>query len=447
MYSDLIGFWSTPNIRRDKLSKSFKQLTSLEPAEFLDFYAYLSNELIHYNIALMPFDAVELNYGYVGLCFPGVGERRYLQMTTEAFRVFDYVFPHEEPSVRVASRKHGGQKPDGYRFLWDVMCQTQPVFATFVPNNQPDWHRSNGDILLHAKRWIAYFRFEAKKRSYATDVQKSQLFLRSIHDNTLLSTIKSLEMSIMTQEAQTDSQFLPHHLQIQQLADSLALTKQPLENELTYAPAGNNYQPTDSQLHSQHVSSSPTLHLMQGTFPSINLTDSRRRSDRPSPSDASRDAGSRRSSSSRDSSRRSLDSPRRRRSERGSTHPSERLRTASVVCEACFGRGHEATKCWALARALITGQYIQRNLRSDVLKSVVEAYRDKQQPSHAPRSNNFCRSVLHNYCQETGLSEADVCHQFDWDAWATETTEPLSESEESFSDTDEEDGAASAARP
>ena len=171
----------------------------------------------------MPFDAVELNYGYVGLCFPGVGERRYLQMTTEAFRVFDYVFPREEPSVRVASRKHGGQKPDGYRFLWDVMCQTQPVFTTFVPNNQPDWHRSNGDIILHAKRWIAYFRFEAKKRSYATDVQKSQLFLRSIHDNTLLSTIKSLEMSIMTQEAQTESQFLPHHLQIQQLADSLAL--------------------------------------------------------------------------------------------------------------------------------------------------------------------------------------------------------------------------------
>jgi hypothetical protein len=123
MYSDLIGFWTTPNIRRDKLPKSFKQLSTLEPAsEFLDFYAYLSNELIHHNIALMPFNAIEINYGYVGLCFPGVGERRYLQMTTKAFRVFNYAFPHKETSVQVASRKHGDHKPDGYRFLWDVMC-------------------------------------------------------------------------------------------------------------------------------------------------------------------------------------------------------------------------------------------------------------------------------------------------------------------------------------
>jgi hypothetical protein len=86
MFSDLIGFWSTPNVRRDKLSKSFNRLTSLEPAEFLDFYAYLSNELIHYNIALMPFDAIDINYGYMGICFPGVGERRYLQMTTRIFK-------------------------------------------------------------------------------------------------------------------------------------------------------------------------------------------------------------------------------------------------------------------------------------------------------------------------------------------------------------------------
>ena len=242
MYSDLLGFWTTPNVRRDKITKSFKKLSTLNPAEFLDFYAYLSNELIHYNIALMPFDAIEINYGYVGLCFPGVGERRYLQMTTEAFRVFDYAFPHEETSVQVASRKHGGHKPDGYRFLWDVMCQSQPVFATFVPNRQPLWHNANGDILLHAKRWLAYFRFEAKRRSYATDVQKSQLFLRSIHDPTLLGTIKSLEMSIMTYEAQHDTPYLPHHLQVQQLADSLTLTTQPLDSELTYAPSGNHFQ-------------------------------------------------------------------------------------------------------------------------------------------------------------------------------------------------------------
>jgi hypothetical protein len=111
----------------------------------------------------------------------------------------------------------------------------------------------------------------------------------------------------------------------------------------------------------------------------------------------------------------------------------------------CFGRGQEAAKCWALARALITGQFIQRHLCSDVLKTVVEAYLDKLQPNHVPRSNNFCRSVLNKYCQDTGLSAADICNQFNWDGWALDLQEPLSESEDSLSDSDDEGGAASAA--
>jgi hypothetical protein len=98
-----------------------------------------------------------------------------------------------------------------------------------------------------------------------------------------------------------------------------------------------------------------------------------------------------------------------------------------------------------LARALITGQFIQRNLRGDVLKTVVEAYRDKLQPDQAPRSNNFCRSVLNNYCKDTGLSATDVCNQFDWNGWAIEESEPLSNSEDSFSETDEEEEDAAAA--
>ena len=85
MYSDLVGFWTTPSIQRDKLTKSFKRLTSLNPAEFLDFYAHLSNKLMHYNITLMPFNAIEINYGYVGLF---------------SFRVSDYAVPHEETSIQ-----------------------------------------------------------------------------------------------------------------------------------------------------------------------------------------------------------------------------------------------------------------------------------------------------------------------------------------------------------
>ena len=432
MFLDLKSMWSTPDIRQDKLSKNFKKLESLDPVDFLEFYAYLSNTLLNYHVGLLPFDAIALNYGYVGLCLPGVGEQCYLQMTREAYRVFEYVFPSDHQAVKVAARKHGGHKPDGYRFLWDVMCNSQPVFCTFKPNQQPLWSKSDGDVLVHAQRWITYFRFEAKKNSYASDAEKSQLFLRSIHDHNLLGTIKSLEMSILTHQAQIgNTGFLPDHLHIQPLADNLALTSQPLESELTYAATGNHFRPTP-----------PTdqLHFMQGSSPSISYTDNRRRSERHRPPGGSRDG-------SRDSSRRSTDYGKRHRGDKMAAPQTDRLRTATLVCEACFGKGHEANKCWALARALIVGQYIQQNLRQDVLKRVVEAYRARVQPAHAPRSNNFCSSVLNNYCNETGLSPSTICHQFDWDGWADNTTDSLSDSsDESLTEPEEDDHAAAAAQ-
>ena len=93
-------------------SRHFKKLESLHPVDFVEFYAYLSNALLNYHVGLLPFDAIALNDGYVGLCLPGVGEQCYLQMTKEAYRVFEYVFPSEHQAVKVAVRKHGGHKPE-----------------------------------------------------------------------------------------------------------------------------------------------------------------------------------------------------------------------------------------------------------------------------------------------------------------------------------------------
>jgi hypothetical protein len=82
---------------------------------------------------------------------------------------------------------------------------------------------------------------------------------------------QSMEMSTMTHEAQTDSQFLPHHLQIQQLAVSLTLTTQPLDSKLTYAPSGNHFQHSQAILHGSPSTSTPVqsqpAHVMQGFFP------------------------------------------------------------------------------------------------------------------------------------------------------------------------------------
>lgn len=60
----------------DKQIINLPCLVDLKPETFVDWYSAMESELIMIsNVDLLPFDAITINYQYVVLCIPGVGEK------------------------------------------------------------------------------------------------------------------------------------------------------------------------------------------------------------------------------------------------------------------------------------------------------------------------------------------------------------------------------------
>jgi hypothetical protein len=87
----------------DKQIKNLPKLRDLRPETVVDWYEDMENELMMITtISLMPFDAVVLNWRYVGLCIPGVGEQRYMEMAGVLWRICKRTLPLEEEAVKDA---------------------------------------------------------------------------------------------------------------------------------------------------------------------------------------------------------------------------------------------------------------------------------------------------------------------------------------------------------
>ncbi len=85
-FCKLIDDYETPYLD-DKQIRNLPQLTSLNPETFVDWYSTMADELMMITrVALLPFDAIKIQYQYVGLCIPGVGERRFMDMGKILYR-------------------------------------------------------------------------------------------------------------------------------------------------------------------------------------------------------------------------------------------------------------------------------------------------------------------------------------------------------------------------
>jgi hypothetical protein len=188
-------------------------------------------------VALLPFDAIKIQYQYVGLCLPGVGERKLMDMGK---------MPHEFDVVRQAFQNNSCRVKHGYRLLWDLMITALPAFCTYVKFPEPTWAVTR-DVTTHAKRWTLFFRFMSKSyQGYSSDTEQSLLFLRTIQEPALLRRVKSLEVNILNENEMVAPQRrghapLPAHLCIDALAKTLALTVQPLVNDLQFSNATSSF--------------------------------------------------------------------------------------------------------------------------------------------------------------------------------------------------------------
>jgi hypothetical protein len=240
----LIDDYETPYLD-DKQIRNLPKLNSLDPETFVDWYTAMEDELMMITrVALLPFDAIKIQYQYVKLCIPGVGEKKFMEMGKILYRVFTKTMPQEFNAIKQAFQNNSCRVKNGYRLLWDVMTTSLPAFCTYVKLPEPSWIQSR-DMITHAKRWILFFRFMGKSHEgYSSDTERSLHFLRSIQEPALLSQVKSLEVSVLNVNEQVIPRFrgraqLPAHLCIDAISKTLALTVQPLLNDLNFAPSTN----------------------------------------------------------------------------------------------------------------------------------------------------------------------------------------------------------------
>lgn len=324
------------------------------------------------NVGLLPFDAIKINYQYVGLCIPGVGEKKYYEMARVLYQACEKTMPLEVDAVKNAFKNSSCQLRDGYKLLWTVMTTSQPAFCPYKRYPEPQWHLSR-DVTTHAKRWILFFRFMGKSyHGYSSDTEQCLHFLRTIQEPALLSQVKSLEVNIHNINAEGPLKFkgrasFPPYLLIDAMAETLAETVQPLDHELQYAPStsmtsyiqpplppiGYNAasqmqsaqlgQPYPSLYYGNLIPYNPVanMHTIQGSTTldaTINWTERNR-------------GGTRGDGDGRRSKNGSGNKSRVSRKPRDSTKP-------KLICQACYTPSHETATCWTLARALLTTNFV-----------------------------------------------------------------------------------------
>jgi hypothetical protein len=164
----------------DKQIKNLPKLRDLRPETFVDWYDEMENELMLITkITLMPFDAIVINWQYVGLCIPGVGERAYLAMAKVLWRICKRTLPHDEDAVQDSFKLSSGRVQDGFKIIWDVLVRSQPAFCPWKRYYEPQWSETR-DVVSHSKRWTLFFRFMSKSEiGYSSDTKRS--LFRNLH--------------------------------------------------------------------------------------------------------------------------------------------------------------------------------------------------------------------------------------------------------------------------
>ena len=95
--------------------------------------------MLSFGVALVPFDAIEIDLGHKGLCPPGLGTTRYREMSRALFTTLQNdVLPTDARTVNLFSMLENITR-DGYEILWLVFTLSVPVFDPSLRVNFPDW--------------------------------------------------------------------------------------------------------------------------------------------------------------------------------------------------------------------------------------------------------------------------------------------------------------------
>ena len=359
---------SGPQVDRILLKsfKLFPTLKSLATEDVVGFYDRFQELSTSHLLALMPFDSIVLKYRYEGLFIPGLGTRRYAECGRAMMDFLPRLIPGTL-STRVDATLAAvrSESNNGYDYLWRVLELYVPGFDPIIPIHPPQWADSN-DVFHFAQSYLLFFRLQGKMLYHYTDRTRSGIFLRAIMHSDYADTVTLLQSHVNSYREEYDTGFLPPHLRVHGLAESIHQNAQsrlrdiasPRVRRLDVGPS-----PIQGPPHSPMVYRYER-HDRQGAT-----------RDRDTPGGKGRDQDRRAVSWGDD--QRDNDHPcqhrgpasDRPRQRRGPPCPDRNRRPylADVQCAACKRVGHVAKHCDMLATAICLERYMKHDLTTSSL--------------------------------------------------------------------------------
>jgi hypothetical protein len=174
----------------------------------------------------MPFDAINIPYGFEALCPPGLGMGRYAEISSTFMKLLPRLLPVATiPRVSAIVDAVGMESNNGYDLLFCILVLTVPGFYPTLPLSAPVW-TSSMDLFQFCHSHHFYFCIQGKKGIFFDNHTKSGIFLCAIRSSeyadivqccnpTLISTVATTTMvDSHTTSALMVSRRLSIHIQL-----------------------------------------------------------------------------------------------------------------------------------------------------------------------------------------------------------------------------------------
>jgi hypothetical protein len=198
----------------------FPRLESTTTANVVTFYNQLQEVGLNHLLALMPFDAIMLQYHFKGLCPPGLGLTKYSAMSKGLMEVLPWLIPGSTSlQINAALALVCYESGNKYDNLWCIMELTIPGFDPVIPFQDPIWTGVD-NVFSFAQEYLLYFHPLKKLNFHFDDRSRSGIFLWANQFAEFADRVTVLQTQMNFFQEYVNGN-LPSHLYLHSLATSI----------------------------------------------------------------------------------------------------------------------------------------------------------------------------------------------------------------------------------
>ncbi len=162
-----------------KVLPVFPCLYSLDVADAVKFYDGLQKISMRYLLPLMPFNSICLDFGFEGLCPPGLGTVKYATIASAWMDVLPWILPQSNADVELVTFSVGFESNNGFDLLWRELEFALPGFKSTNPVQVLIWSPTS-DILSFCWEHLLYFLLQSKHNMFFNARTQTNIFLHNI---------------------------------------------------------------------------------------------------------------------------------------------------------------------------------------------------------------------------------------------------------------------------